>query len=69
MILNGISLIGFYAYMRRKRNKRVYRSLIEMIGDTPMIYLKSLSKLTNCEIYVCFIKKRQNVNLWILEVA
>jgi len=31
-------------------------TVIDLIGDTPLLYLKELSKLTKCEIYV---EKRQ----------
>ena len=63
LAINGLSLYAIYILLKRQRNKKVYNGLIEMIGDTPLIYIKSLSKLTNCHIYVKYTIYRLNVNL------
>lgn len=56
LLLNSLGLFAIYYYIRRKQSKRVYSNIMEMVGNTPLLYLKSLSKLTNCHIYVDYIK-------------
>lgn len=35
----------------KNRKSVTKKSLCDLVGNTPLIYLKSLSKLCNCEIY------------------
>jgi hypothetical protein len=36
--------------------------MIDLIGNTPLIYIESLSKLTGCEIYVIYAKELEKKN-------
>jgi hypothetical protein len=36
---------------RIKRSDRVREGILDMMHDTPLIYIKSLSELTGCKIY------------------
>jgi hypothetical protein len=36
---------------RSKRSNRVRKGILDMMHDTPLIYIKSLSELSGCKIY------------------
>jgi cysteine synthase A len=45
-------LIGMgVGYFLSKFKKREKKTIIDLMKNTPMIYIKSLSELTGCEIY------------------
>ena len=45
------SALGFF-FLRRLASKfKVRKGLEELIGDTPLVYIESLSELTGCHIY------------------
>lgn len=55
MIASGLALIGLLSFLlisKRKKKQIVKRRMIDLIGHTPLIYIKSLSEALNCEIYV-----------------
>ena len=43
--------ITFITSFLRKKDKQVKKGILDIMKDTPLIYIKSLSELTNCEIY------------------
>ena len=48
---------SFYHYKNCKKAKsksKIKNDLFDLIGNTPIVYLKELSILTNCKIYVQF---------------
>jgi hypothetical protein len=46
-ILNKINISN----KNRKKSNRVRDGILDMMHDTPLIYIKSLSELTGCKIY------------------
>jgi hypothetical protein len=38
--------------LKVKKRKIIKKNILEYVGNTPLIYLKSLSEATSCEIYV-----------------
>jgi cysteine synthase A len=48
--LVGIASV-FLLKLFRKKNNRLRHGVIDLMRDTPIIYIKSLSELTGCEIY------------------
>jgi hypothetical protein len=49
--LSTIAAISLAAYLTRKKQiKRI--TILDTIGNTPLIYLPKLSKAANCHIYV-----------------
>ncbi len=57
LMRHGISLVflgtSIYLFLKgRKKVSPIKESLLDLIGNTPIIHLKSLSKLTGCNIYV-----------------
>lgn len=63
-ILLGSSIFISTILLKLLRKKEIKKNrLKDIIGNTPMIYLKSLSEQTGKEIYVMIVLKfRQNVN-------
>jgi cysteine synthase len=56
----GYSIYEFAKYIIKKvkksdrlddKNLRVRNGILDMMRDTPLIYIKSLSELTGCKIY------------------
>ncbi len=54
VIILGLSIkcIRMARKASRLENRNIKRNVIELIGNTPLIYLESLSRLTKCHIYV-----------------
>jgi hypothetical protein len=50
----GLISSKIYSKLHFKTAKK--KGLVDLIGNTPLIYLKSLSKLCGCEIYVILFK-------------
>ena len=41
-----------YLYNKITNNKVYRKDILDMMKDTPLIYIKSLSEITGCDIYV-----------------
>ena len=60
--LGGISLMGILWLLKCNKNEKKWsnktpkNSMLDLIGNTPIIYLKTLSKILEVDIYVPFFK-------------
>lgn len=54
VVLTSIGIYEIMKYYYNKiKNKKLYeKDVLDMMKDTPLIYIKSLSELTGCEIFV-----------------
>jgi hypothetical protein len=50
ILLKGISLLSKCCFKKNKSNN-VKSSMLELMKNTPLIYIKSLSELSGCNIY------------------
>jgi hypothetical protein len=46
----GIAAVAVWAYKRSRQIKKI--TIVDIIGNTPLIYLPNLSKAAGCHIYV-----------------
>ena len=53
VILSSLGLISLikYVYKKLKNKKKFMKDILDQMKETPLIYIKSLSELTGCEIY------------------
>ena len=56
--LSAVGVIGYFLSNRKKDIKKV--GILDLVGNTPLVYLPKLSKSANCEIYVPFTLVDQN---------
>lgn len=47
----GCFLFKVIQHFTKKKEKKVKKGILEMMKNTPLLYIKSLSELTGCEIY------------------
>ena len=40
-----------YKKLNKNKNSKIKGSILEMMKETPLLYIKSLSELTGCKIY------------------
>ena len=50
VLLVTLGFVFGYLYRKRKEKKKIADNVLELIGNTPMVELKSLSKLTKCRV-------------------
>jgi len=50
ILLKGIALL-YKNCLKKNKNHNVKSSMLELMKNTPLIYIKSLSELTGCNIY------------------
>lgn len=59
--LSTVAVISLGVFLTRKKEiKRI--TILDTIGNTPLIYLPKLSKAANCHIYVRILQSRQSFN-------
>ena len=55
IITLGYAIIQSFKYifkkLKKNENKKIKGSILEMMKETPLLYIKSLSELTGCKIY------------------
>ena len=50
--ITTLAALVTFSLLKRKKKTIQKKRMIDLIGNTPLIYLKSLSEALGCEIYV-----------------
>jgi len=60
LLIGSLTMVGVFSYYVWKKfiNKIDKKTILDIIGHTPLVYLPKLSKACNCEIYVFIFKLR-----------